>query len=91
MTPVVLTVNAGSSSLQLHLVRDCRVLRTEHSEHSPDPAAAERTLSDFLSGADVEVTAFHAGLPAAATYALPAEWRRRWGSIQAEGEAESPA
>ncbi|WP_169982149.1 acetate/propionate family kinase [Microbispora sp. H10836] len=145
MKPVVLTVNAGSSSLQLHLVRDGRVLRTEHSEHGPDPAAAaaERTLSDFLSGADAEVTAvghrlvhggeavrapavadddvvkavrgyadlaplhvppalalveaarrvlpsvphvlcpdtaFHAGLPAAAaTYALPAEWRRRWG------------
>lgn len=143
MTPTVLTVNAGSSSLQLHLVRDGRVLRTEHSEHSPDPAAAERTLSDFLSEADTEVTAvghrlvhggeavrapavadddvvkavrgyadlaplhvppalalveaarrvlpsvphvlcpdtaFHAGLPAAAaTYALPAEWRRRWG------------
>ncbi|GAA4206573.1 acetate/propionate family kinase [Microbispora amethystogenes] len=143
MTPVVLTVNAGSSSLQLHLVREGRVLRSEHSEQSPEPAAAERTLSDFLSGADAEVsavghrlvhggeavraptvadddvveavrgyadlaplhvppalalveaarrvlpsvphvfcpdTAFHAGLPdAAATYALPAEWRRRWG------------
>ncbi|GLW24784.1 acetate/propionate family kinase [Microbispora triticiradicis] len=147
MTPVVLTVNAGSSSLQLHLVREGRVLRGEHSEQSPDPAAAERTLSDFLSGAlsgtGAEVTAvghrlvhggeavraptiaddavveavrgyadlaplhvppalalaeaarrvlpsvphvlcpdtaFHAALPdAAATYALPAEWRRRWG------------
>ncbi|MEU8272715.1 acetate/propionate family kinase [Microbispora bryophytorum] len=143
MTPTVLTVNAGSSSLQLHLVRDGRVLRAEHSEHSPDPAEAERTLTDFLSeaGADVTAaghrlvhggeavraptvadddvveavrgyaglaplhvppalalvkaarrvlpsvphvlcpdTAFHAGLPAAAaTYALPAGWRRRWG------------
>ncbi|MEZ0073855.1 acetate/propionate family kinase [Planotetraspora sp. GP83] len=49
MTPVVLTVNAGSSSLQLHLVRDGRVLLTEHSEQSPDPAEAERTLSDFLA------------------------------------------
>ncbi|GAA0366881.1 acetate/propionate family kinase [Microbispora corallina] len=144
MTPVVLTVNAGSSSLQLHLVRDGRVLRTEHSERSPDPSAAERTVADFLAEAgDAEVaivghrlvhggdavvkptvadddvieavrgyadlaplhvppalalveaarralpsvphvlcpdTAFHAGLPrAAATYPVPAEWRRRWG------------
>ncbi|MEW9527335.1 acetate/propionate family kinase [Microbispora sp. NPDC049125] len=144
MTPVVLTVNAGSSSLQLHLIRDGRVLRKEHSEQSPEADAAERTLSGFLSGpggdevavvghrlvhggdavlsptvvddgvlkavreyadlaplhvppalALVEAarrtlpsvphvlcpdTAFHTGLPrAAATYPLPAEWRRRYG------------
>jgi acetate kinase len=145
MTPVVLTVNAGSSSLQLHLVRDGQVLRAERSEQSPDPAEAERTLTRFLRGGpadppvvglvghrlvhggqavrapavvDDEVltavracedlaplhvppalalvdaarrvlpkvphvlcpdTAFHAGLPReAATYAIPAEWRRRW-------------
>ncbi|MER5644562.1 acetate/propionate family kinase [Streptosporangium sp. NPDC002524] len=142
--PAVLTVNAGSSSLQLHLVRDGEVLRTEHSERSPDPGTAERAISDFLDAAPdtglaavghrlvhggeavreptvvddgvleavreyadlaplhvppalalVEAarrrlpgvphvlcpdTAFHAGLPdAAATYALPAEWRSRYG------------
>ncbi|MDP9865945.1 MULTISPECIES: acetate/propionate family kinase [Streptosporangium] len=49
--PAVLTVNAGSSSLQLHLVQNGRVLRTSHSEKSPDPAEAERTLSDFLDAA----------------------------------------
>ncbi|MEU8381677.1 acetate kinase [Streptosporangium sp. NPDC048865] len=142
--PAVLTVNAGSSSLQLHLVRDGRVLRTEHSERSPGPGTAGRAITDFL-GADpgtapaavghrlvhggeavreptvvddgvleavreyadlaplhvppalelVEAarralpgvphvlcpdTAFHAGLPdSAATYALPAEWRNRYG------------
>ncbi|GII31078.1 acetate/propionate family kinase [Planotetraspora mira] len=51
MTPVVLTVNAGSSSLRLHLIRDGRVLRVAHSEHSPDPAKAERTIADFLGHA----------------------------------------
>ncbi|GAA4563170.1 acetate/propionate family kinase [Planotetraspora kaengkrachanensis] len=149
MTAVVLTVNAGSSSLRLHLIRDGRVLRVEHSEHSPDPAQAERTITEFLGrtddheggwvtvgvvghrlvhGGDAVVaptvvddgvlravrgfadlaplhvppalalvdaarralpsvphvlcpdTAFHANLPvAAATYPLPAEWRRRYG------------
>ncbi|MGJ6960395.1 acetate/propionate family kinase [Streptosporangium sp. G11] len=142
--PAVLTVNAGSSSLQLHLVRDGQVLRTEHSERSLDPGAAERAITDFLDAAPdaglaavghrlvhggeavrepavvddgvleavreyadlaplhvppalalVEAarrrlpdiphvlcpdTAFHAGLPdRAATYALPAEWRSRYG------------
>jgi acetate kinase len=140
----VLTVNAGSSSLQLHLVRDGRVLGTEHSERSPDPEAAEQAVSAFLDAApecDVVAvghrlvhggeavrrptvaddavlaavgeyadlaplhvppalalvdaarrrlpgvphvlcpdTAFHATLPeSAATYALPSEWRRRYG------------
>ncbi|WP_031172385.1 acetate/propionate family kinase [Streptosporangium roseum] len=142
--PAVLTVNAGSSSLQLHLVRNGRVLRAEQSEKSPDPAGVERTLSDFLDAAprcevvaaghrlvhggdavrkptvvDDDVlaavrehadlaplhvppalalveacrrrlpeiphvlcpdTAFHTGLPErAATYALPPEWRSRYG------------
>jgi acetate kinase len=140
----VLTVNAGSSSLQLHLVRDGQVLGTEHSERSPDPEAAEQAVSAFLDAApqcDVVAvghrlvhggeavrrptvaddgvlaavreyadlaplhvppalalvdaarrrlpgvphvlcpdTAFHATLPeSAATYALPSEWRRRYG------------
>ncbi|GAA3093763.1 acetate/propionate family kinase [Streptosporangium carneum] len=140
----VLTVNAGSSSLQLHVVRDGRVLRAEHSERSPDPDTVGRTLRDFLGaspgcdpvavghrlvhGGDavrrptvaddgvlaavreyadlaplhvppaldlVEAcgrelpgvphvlcpdTAFHADLPeSAATYALPREWRSRYG------------
>ncbi|AWS45966.1 acetate/propionate family kinase [Streptosporangium sp. 'caverna'] len=140
----VLTVNAGSSSLQLHLVRDGRVLGTEHSERSPDPEAAEQVVSAFLDAApecDVVAvghrlvhggeavrrptvaddavlaavreyadlaplhvppalalvdaarrrlpgvphvlcpdTAFHVTLPeSAATYALPSEWRRRYG------------
>lgn len=140
----MLTVNAGSSSLQLHLVRDGRVLGTEHSERSPDPEAAERAVSAFLDAApecDVVAvghrlvhggeavrrptvaddavlaavreyadlaplhvppalalvdaarrrlpgvphvlcpdTAFHVTLPeSAATYALPSEWRRRYG------------
>jgi acetate kinase len=140
----VLTVNAGSSSLQLHLVRDGQVLGTEHSERSPDPEAAEQAVSAFLDAApqcDVVAvghrlvhggeavrrptvaddgvlaavreyadlaplhvppalalvdaarrrlpgvphvlcpdTAFHVALPeSAATYALPSEWRRRYG------------
>jgi acetate kinase len=140
----VLTVNAGSSSLQLHLIRDGRVLATEHSERSPDPEAAEQAVSAFLDAApecDVVAvghrlvhggeavrrptvaddtvlaavreyadlaplhvppalalvdaarrrlpgvphvlcpdTAFHVTLPeSAATYALPSEWRRRYG------------
>jgi acetate kinase len=140
----VLTVNAGSSSLQLHLVRDGQVLGAEHSERSPDPEAAEQAVSAFLDAApecDVVAvghrlvhggeavrrptvaddavlaavreyadlaplhvppalalvdaarrrlpgvphvlcpdTAFHVTLPeSAATYALPSEWRRRYG------------
>ncbi|WP_406312846.1 acetate/propionate family kinase [Streptosporangium sp. NBC_01639] len=142
--PAVLTVNAGSSSLQLHLARNGQVLRTAHSEKSPDPAGVERAVSEFLDaepgcepvavghrlvhGGDavrrptvvdddvlaavrgyadlaplhvppalalVEAcrrllpgiphvlcpdTAFHAALPeSAATYALPSEWRSRYG------------
>jgi acetate kinase len=142
--PAVLTVNAGSSSLQLHLIRDDEVLHVHHVEQPPDPAAVERTVSDFLGGApdcvviavghrlvhggDVVTaptvadddllarlrqiadlaplhvppalalvtaarrilpavphvlcpdTTFHAGMPAsAATYALPGEWRARYG------------
>ncbi|MBB2911098.1 acetate kinase [Streptosporangium becharense] len=49
--PAVLTVNAGSSSLQLHLVRGDRVLRTEHSEHSPDPGTSAQVIADFLDAA----------------------------------------
>ncbi|MDP9849986.1 acetate/propionate family kinase [Streptosporangium lutulentum] len=142
--PAVLTVNAGSSSLQLHLVRDGLVLEAEHSERSPDPEAAGQAVAAFLGKApecdvaavghrlvhggeavrrptvvddDVLVavreyedlaplhvppalalvdaargrlpgvphvlcpdTAFHADLPeSAATYALPPEWRSRYG------------
>ncbi len=51
MTPVVLTVNAGSSSLQLHLIKEDQVLWAEHGEERPDPEKAERTLSDFLAKA----------------------------------------
>ncbi|MDH2426865.1 acetate/propionate family kinase [Sphaerisporangium sp. TRM90804] len=143
--PVALTVNAGSSSLRLTLVRDERVLHESYVEkRPPDPAGIERVIDDFLReapGHEITVvahrlvhggeavttptvagdevveavrryadlaplhvppalalveaarrrlpgvphvlcpdTAFHAGLPeAAATYPLPAEWRRDYG------------
>ncbi|GLW09676.1 acetate kinase [Microtetraspora sp. NBRC 13810] len=48
MPRVVLTVNAGSSSLRLNLVRDGRVVRSSHSEQAPDPDVARKTLSEFL-------------------------------------------
>ncbi|MDF5752904.1 acetate kinase [Spongiactinospora sp. TRM90649] len=46
--PVVLTVNAGSSSLRLDLVRGEEVLRSEQSEHAMDPDAAGKTVAEFL-------------------------------------------
>jgi acetate kinase len=50
--------------------------------HNPPAVAAMRGLRQRLDVPLVACfdTAFHAGLPAAAfTYALPREWRRRWG------------
>jgi acetate kinase len=51
--------------------------------HQPKSLAALRLVSDILPGAPAVAcfdTAFHAGMPAAAsTYALPPEWRKRWG------------
>ncbi|WP_405144181.1 acetate/propionate family kinase [Sphaerisporangium sp. NBC_01403] len=142
---VALTVNAGSSSLRLDLVRDGEVLHELYVERqAPDPSAIDDTIDGFLReappceiavaghrlvhGGDavraptvvddgvlaavrrfadlaplhvppalalVEAarrrlpgiphvlcpdTAFHAGMPeVAATYALPAEWRSRYG------------
>ncbi|WP_433364546.1 hypothetical protein [Streptosporangium sp. CA-115845] len=38
------------STRELHLV-DGEVLRTEHSERSPDPDPAERTIGDLLTAA----------------------------------------
>jgi acetate kinase len=50
--------------------------------HQPKSLAALRAVSDALPGLPAVAcfdTAFHATLPdAAATYALPAEWRDRW-------------
>ncbi len=51
--------------------------------HQPKSLAALDAVSEALPGVPAVAcfdTAFHAGLPsAAATYALPAEWRERWG------------
>ncbi|MBB5130649.1 acetate kinase [Thermocatellispora tengchongensis] len=49
--PTVLTINAGSSSLQLHLVRDGEVERVSHTEQPPEPDAAERTIAEFVADA----------------------------------------
>jgi acetate kinase len=50
--------------------------------HQPKSLAALDAVSEALPGVPAVAcfdTAFHAGLPAAAaTYALPAEWRERW-------------
>ncbi|MCP2333962.1 acetate kinase [Actinoalloteichus cyanogriseus DSM 43889] len=50
----VLTVNAGSSSLQLHLVElpEPRVVDSAAVERPPGSAEAERELDDFLSRTD---------------------------------------
>src|SRR6185312_11345522 len=51
--------------------------------HQPKSLAALRAVSKALPGLPAVAcfdTAFHATLPdAAATYALPAAWRERWG------------
>jgi acetate kinase len=50
--------------------------------HQPKSLAGLRVVSDLLPDVPAVAcfdTAFHAGLPAAAsTYALPLEWRKRW-------------
>ena len=50
--------------------------------HQPKSLAALDVVTDLLPGVPAVAcfdTAFHASLPAAAsTYALPAEWRKRW-------------
>jgi acetate kinase len=50
--------------------------------HQPQSLAALATVGEALPGVPAVAcfdTAFHAGMPAAAaTYALPAEWRKRW-------------
>ncbi|PZG57108.1 acetate kinase [Spongiactinospora gelatinilytica] len=56
--PVVLTVNAGSSSLRLNLVRGEQVLAGRHTEQSLDPDAAQETVADFLGEVgDLDVAA----------------------------------
>ncbi|WP_422769163.1 acetate kinase [Plantactinospora sp. WMMC1484] len=139
--PIVLTVNAGSSSLRLDYVREGEVTDSLRRSEPPGSAAADRAVRDFVAAhdppdavghrlvhggdlvrtptvldealrrsldrlttlaplhlppalhlldqirAELEVpqvlcpdTAFHAHLPAAAaTYPLPARWRRQWG------------
>ena len=51
--------------------------------HQPRALAGIDAVAEALPGVPAVAcfdTAFHAGLPdAAATYAVPAEWRRRWG------------
>jgi acetate kinase len=51
--------------------------------HQPQALAGIRSVRELLPDLPAVAcfdTAFHAGLPAAAaTYALPAEWNRRWG------------
>jgi acetate kinase len=143
---IVLTVNAGSSSLRVHVVRstDEQVLESEEIPHPADSAEARAALDEFLGRIDLggldavahrlvhggpELTAaavadkgvrqtiadacsldpqhgpktlalldllgdrlpevphvvcpdteFHLGLPEVArTYALPEQWRARWG------------
>ncbi|MBB5085135.1 acetate/propionate family kinase [Nonomuraea endophytica] len=53
----MLTVNAGSSSLQLHLVREGRVLRKEHRERRPEIEAVQQTIRAFLDDAGITVGA----------------------------------
>ncbi|GIG87217.1 acetate/propionate family kinase [Plantactinospora endophytica] len=140
--PVVLTVNAGSSSLRLDYVRAGETADDLHRTEPPGSDAADRAVRDFVAAHDppdavghrlvhggdlvhsptvvddalrsrldglatlaplhlppalhlldslrerlpdvpqvlCPDTAFHAHLPAAAaTYPLPARWRRRWG------------
>lgn len=53
---VVLTVNPGSSSLQLHLVRpeDDQVIAANKSEEPADPESANQALDELLDQAGVE-------------------------------------
>jgi acetate kinase len=64
------------------IVRRLRALTDLAPLHQPKSLAALEATSSLLPGVPAVAcfdTAFHAGMPAgAATYALPAEWRRRF-------------
>lgn len=78
----------GGSEFVEPLVLDERVLRRLHALtdlaplHQPKSLRALELVGRLLPGVPAVAcfdTAFHAGLPAAAsTYALPAQWRKRW-------------
>jgi acetate kinase len=80
-------VHGGSQFTEPVLVRPDVVLRLEALTdlaplHQPKSLRALELVSRFLPGVPAVAcfdTAFHANVPAAAaTYALPPEWRRRW-------------
>jgi len=72
----------GPVRIDRKVVEDLRTLIDLAPLHQPRSLAALDTVSSVLPGVPAVAcfdTAFHAGLPAAAaTYALPREWRRRW-------------
>src|SRR5664280_2537622 len=81
----VLVVNAGSSSLKLRLLDATDQVVAAHDLpplHQPKSLAALDAVGGALPGLPAVAcfdTAFHAQMPAAAaTYALPSEWRTRW-------------
>ncbi|GAB3213402.1 acetate kinase [Marinactinospora thermotolerans DSM 45154] len=52
----ILTVNAGSSSLQLHLVAGQEIVATAHEERVPDRERVEGMLAEILDGREERVT-----------------------------------
>jgi acetate kinase len=74
---------SGAARVDGELVRELRTLVPLAPLHQPKALAAIAAVADArpeLPGVACFDTAFHAGLPAAAaTYALPREWRERYG------------
>ncbi|HEY2957536.1 MAG TPA: acetate/propionate family kinase [Actinomycetota bacterium] len=72
----------GPVVLDRHIEQRLRALTDLAPLHQPKSLAALAAVSHALPGVPAVAcfdTAFHAGIPAAAaTYALPSEWRRRW-------------
>jgi acetate kinase len=72
----------GPVALDRHVEQRLRALTDLAPLHQPKSLAALEAVNQALPGVPAVAcfdTAFHAGIPAAAaTYALPSAWRRRW-------------